>query len=197
MKAPCHLATLTCVSAGPPIVRQQFRRGAPRPVLFFDQHPREPARRETRRDRGTNPRRVRNGQHLGLYRAVARGVGYGHRRGWGASERRPASTACDCPRAAARAGLLSFSTRRPARWTRSASGWCRKRFSRILPGKTAIFIAHRLSTVKDCDRIIVLDEGRIVQDGTFEQLRHEPGLFQQHGRERRFLKSAGRNWPGS
>ena len=52
-------------------------------------------------------------------------------------------------------------------------------FSRILPGKTAIFIAHRLSTVKDCDRIIVLDGGRIVQDGTFEQLRHEPGLFQQ------------------
>ena len=52
-------------------------------------------------------------------------------------------------------------------------------FSRILPGKTAIFIAHRLSTVKDCDRIIVLEGGRIVQDGTFEQLRHEPGLFQQ------------------
>ncbi len=52
-------------------------------------------------------------------------------------------------------------------------------FSRILPGKTAIFIAHRLSTVKDCDRIIVLDEGRVIQDGTFEQLRNEPGLFQR------------------
>ena len=52
-------------------------------------------------------------------------------------------------------------------------------FGRVLPGRTAIFIAHRLSTVKDCDRIIVLDEGRIVQDGTFEQLRNEPGLFQR------------------
>ncbi len=52
-------------------------------------------------------------------------------------------------------------------------------FSRVLPGRTAVFIAHRLSTVKDCDRIIVLDEGRIVQDGTFEQLRSEPGLFQR------------------
>ena len=52
-------------------------------------------------------------------------------------------------------------------------------FSRILPGKTAIFIAHRLSTVKDCDRIVVLDGGRIVQDGTFEKLRGEPGLFRQ------------------
>ncbi len=52
-------------------------------------------------------------------------------------------------------------------------------FSHVLPGRTAIFIAHRLSTVKDCDRIIVLDEGRIVQDGTFEQLRNEPGLFKR------------------
>ena len=52
-------------------------------------------------------------------------------------------------------------------------------FGRILPGKTAIFIAHRLSTIKDCDRIIVLDQGRIIQDGTFEQLRNQPGLFQQ------------------
>ena len=52
-------------------------------------------------------------------------------------------------------------------------------FSRILPGKTAIFIAHRLSTVKDCDRIIVMDQGRIIQDGTFEHLRNEPGLFQR------------------
>jgi ABC-type multidrug transport system fused ATPase/permease subunit len=52
-------------------------------------------------------------------------------------------------------------------------------FAHILPGRTAIFIAHRLSTVKDCDRIIVLDDGRIVQDGSFERLRSEPGLFQR------------------
>ncbi len=52
-------------------------------------------------------------------------------------------------------------------------------FGRILPGRTSVFIAHRLSTVKDCDRIIVLDEGQIVQDGTFEHLRNVPGLFQK------------------
>ena len=52
-------------------------------------------------------------------------------------------------------------------------------FGRILPGRTSVFIAHRLSTVKDCDRIIVLDEGRIIQDGTFEHLRNTPGLFQK------------------
>ena len=52
-------------------------------------------------------------------------------------------------------------------------------FARILPGRTSIFIAHRLSTVKDCDRIIVIDEGCVVQDGTFEQLRTDPGLFRR------------------
>jgi subfamily B ATP-binding cassette protein MsbA len=52
-------------------------------------------------------------------------------------------------------------------------------FAQILPGRTSIFIAHRLSTVKDCDRIIVLDEGQVVQDGTFEQLREEPGMFRR------------------
>ena len=46
-------------------------------------------------------------------------------------------------------------------------------------GKTAIIIAHRLSTIKHCDRIIVMDEGRIVQEGKFEHLAKQPGLFQK------------------
>lgn len=39
-----------------------------------------------------------------------------------------------------------------------------------LVGCTTIFIAHRLVTVKSCDRILVLDEGRIVQDGSYDEL---------------------------
>jgi ATP-binding cassette, subfamily B, bacterial len=46
-------------------------------------------------------------------------------------------------------------------------------------GCTRILIAHRLKTVMDADRILVLDQGRIVQSGTFESLRHQPGLFQE------------------
>ncbi|NJK92464.1 MAG: ATP-binding cassette domain-containing protein [Blastochloris sp.] len=46
-------------------------------------------------------------------------------------------------------------------------------------GKTAIFIAHRLATIKGCDRILVLQEGRIIQDGSYEQLSGQPGLFRQ------------------
>jgi hypothetical protein len=51
--------------------------------------------------------------------------------------------------------------------------------ARVLVGRTAIFIAHRLSTVKNCDRIIVLNDQTIVQDGTFQELRSMPGLFRE------------------
>jgi ABC-type multidrug transport system fused ATPase/permease subunit len=51
--------------------------------------------------------------------------------------------------------------------------------ARVLVDRTAIFIAHRLSTVKNCDRIIVLNDQTIVQDGTFQELRSMPGLFRE------------------
>lgn len=47
-----------------------------------------------------------------------------------------------------------------------------------LQGRTVLFIAHRLATVKHCDRILVIDDGRIVQEGTFDDLVGRPGLFQ-------------------
>lgn len=46
-------------------------------------------------------------------------------------------------------------------------------------GCTRLIIAHRLETVKDADRILVLDGGQIVQQGTYEDLAREPGLFRQ------------------
>jgi ABC-type multidrug transport system fused ATPase/permease subunit len=50
---------------------------------------------------------------------------------------------------------------------------------RNLVGRTAIFIAHRLATVKSCDRIVVIDGGRIVQDGTYDELMACSGLFRE------------------
>ena len=42
---------------------------------------------------------------------------------------------------------------------------------------TRIVIAHRLSTILNADRIFVLDRGRVVQSGTYDELVSTPGLF--------------------
>lgn len=44
-------------------------------------------------------------------------------------------------------------------------------------GTTVISIAHRLSTLQNCDEIVVMDRGRIVQRGTYRELEGTPGLF--------------------
>lgn len=44
-------------------------------------------------------------------------------------------------------------------------------------GCTRLVIAHRLSTVKNCDRIIVMEGGRIAEEGGFEELMEKKGLF--------------------
>jgi ATP-binding cassette subfamily B protein len=50
---------------------------------------------------------------------------------------------------------------------------------RVLAGRTAIVIAHRLSTVLKADQILVVQEGRIVQRGTHAELAAVPGLYEQ------------------
>ncbi|GAB4377464.1 MAG: ABC transporter ATP-binding protein [Salibacteraceae bacterium] len=48
---------------------------------------------------------------------------------------------------------------------------------RIMAGKTTIIISHRVSSVKHCDEIIVMDEGRIIERGTHEQLIEAKGPY--------------------
>jgi ABC-type multidrug transport system fused ATPase/permease subunit len=42
-----------------------------------------------------------------------------------------------------------------------------------------VVIAHRLSTIRRADKILVIDKGRIVQQGTFEELMKQDGLFRR------------------
>ena len=44
---------------------------------------------------------------------------------------------------------------------------------------TRIIVAHRLSTIRNCDRIIVMDEGRIAEMGTFQELVEKGGIFSE------------------
>ncbi len=53
----------------------------------------------------------------------------------------------------------------------------RQALEKLLKSRTALIIAHRLSTVRNADRIIVLDEGRIVEEGTHDQLISKKGLY--------------------
>jgi len=50
---------------------------------------------------------------------------------------------------------------------------------RLMKGRTTLIIAHRLSTVKDADRVVVLDAGRIVQSGPHATLLREDGLYRR------------------
>jgi len=49
----------------------------------------------------------------------------------------------------------------------------------LFQGRTVFVIAHRLSTIQRADRILVLDQGRIVETGTHTELVRRPGLYQK------------------
>jgi ATP-binding cassette subfamily B multidrug efflux pump len=49
----------------------------------------------------------------------------------------------------------------------------------LMEGKTVIAIAHRLSTIAKMDRLIVLDQGRIIEQGSHDELIHQNGLYAQ------------------
>lgn len=54
-----------------------------------------------------------------------------------------------------------------------------KRFSELLSGRMAVIISHRFSTVRMADRIVVLNDGKVVEDGTHQELVARGGLYEE------------------
>lgn len=57
--------------------------------------------------------------------------------------------------------------------------YIQKALTELMRGRTSIVIAHRLSTIAKLDRIIVLDEGKIVEDGSHSELVAKDGVYSQ------------------
>ena len=53
------------------------------------------------------------------------------------------------------------------------------KFNELVKNKTAIYISHRLSSCRFCDKIAVFDNGRLIEQGTHTELKEQDGKYAQ------------------
>ena len=63
-----------------------------------------------------------------------------------------------------------------------------KNLERVSKNKTTIIVSHRISSAKNADKIIVLDEGKIIQAGTHQTLKKTEGYYKDLYRKQRSEK---------
>ena len=61
----------------------------------------------------------------------------------------------------------------------------------LLRGRTAFVVAHRLSTIRNADRILVMQKGEFVESGTYDQLIAQDGLFAALARRQTIAETGG------
>ena len=49
--------------------------------------------------------------------------------------------------------------------------------NRLMEGRTSFVIAHRLSTIRDANLILVMDQGKVIEQGTYSELLEENGFY--------------------
>jgi ATP-binding cassette subfamily B multidrug efflux pump len=73
-----------------------------------------------------------------------------------------------------------------------------RRLARVRKGRTTVIVSHRISTVKDCDEIVVLADGQVVERGTHEELLAARGLYSEmHRRQQLEDQVAAQRQPAS
>ena len=162
--------------ADPADIRQRIAMVPQETVMFAAKRARQSALRQLGRERGAAVAGGARRECRGIPARASRRARHLHGRRRRAAVRRPAPTDRDRPRAASRRALLLLDEATSALDAESER-LVQDALDRLMADRTTIVIAHRLATVRAADRIVVMDQGRIVEEGTHASLNARGGLY--------------------